>query len=237
MPATRTLSPLLARTPRPVSRLHPSDRDDHADLLDRSASPRPVLDGRGESTVSTQPRRLLKDLATDPSRRLHHRHMFVVVFLRGGDVEGDRMPTPRNAGKPWSAEDERQLKAMAKSNTAKEIGTKLGRTEGSVSAKAGEMRVSLGGGAKKTTRAAAKPAAKKTGVRTAAKKTTARPAARKTAARPTARPASRPVGRSAARPAARSTARPAARSTARPARAGARAGAGAGRTAARGSRR
>ena len=48
----------------------------------------------------------------------------------------------------WTQTDLDELKALAKSNTAKEIAGKLGRTEGSVSAKAGEMHVSLGGGGK-----------------------------------------------------------------------------------------
>lgn len=50
----------------------------------------------------------------------------------------------RNAGKPWSKTDERQLRQLAKENTpTRVIGLKLGRTEDGVRSKAQELSVSL----------------------------------------------------------------------------------------------
>lgn len=51
---------------------------------------------------------------------------------------------PENHGKPWSSEQERELKSLAKGNTPTRVAAlKLGRTEDSVRAKAQEMDVSL----------------------------------------------------------------------------------------------
>jgi hypothetical protein len=50
----------------------------------------------------------------------------------------------RNSGKPWSPADERKLKQLANKNTpTRVIGLELGRTEGAVRSKAGELNVSL----------------------------------------------------------------------------------------------
>jgi hypothetical protein len=50
----------------------------------------------------------------------------------------------RNAGKPWSREDVRMLKALAKENTpTRVIGLKLGRTETSVRGKVRSEGISL----------------------------------------------------------------------------------------------
>ena len=52
--------------------------------------------------------------------------------------------TPTNHGKAWSASDVREVKQLAKGNTpTRVIGLKLGRTEDSIRAKAGELNVSL----------------------------------------------------------------------------------------------
>lgn len=50
----------------------------------------------------------------------------------------------RNAGKKWTGEEVKQLKALAKENTpTRIIGLKLGRPEDGVRAKASEEGVSL----------------------------------------------------------------------------------------------
>ena len=50
----------------------------------------------------------------------------------------------RNTGKPWAAQDERQLANLASRNTpTRVIGLKLGRSESAVQNKASELRVSL----------------------------------------------------------------------------------------------
>ncbi|MCW1994807.1 hypothetical protein ACVMHW_004265 [Bradyrhizobium diazoefficiens] len=50
----------------------------------------------------------------------------------------------RNTGKPWSAQDVKQLKQLAKENTpTRVIGLKLGRTEAAVYGKASTEGVSL----------------------------------------------------------------------------------------------
>lgn len=50
----------------------------------------------------------------------------------------------RNAGKPWSPQEEKQLKNLAKENTpTRVIGLKLGRPEGGVRNKASELDISL----------------------------------------------------------------------------------------------
>jgi len=50
----------------------------------------------------------------------------------------------RNTGKPWSANDVKQLKSLADHNTpTRVIGLKLGRTEGAVRSQASQDRVSL----------------------------------------------------------------------------------------------
>jgi hypothetical protein len=50
----------------------------------------------------------------------------------------------RNAGRQWTATDERQLRQLAGQNTpTRVIGLKLGRTEGGVRSKAQELGVSL----------------------------------------------------------------------------------------------
>jgi hypothetical protein len=50
----------------------------------------------------------------------------------------------RNTGKPWSAEDVRQLKQLAKHDTpTRVIGLKLGRTEAAVYTRASEEGISL----------------------------------------------------------------------------------------------
>ncbi len=51
----------------------------------------------------------------------------------------------RNTGKEWSSQDVSKLRSLAKDNTpTRVIGLKLGRTEGSVYAKASEKGISLG---------------------------------------------------------------------------------------------
>lgn len=51
---------------------------------------------------------------------------------------------PENHGKTWTADQEKQLKQLAKENTpTRVIGLKLGRTEPSVRDKASELGVSL----------------------------------------------------------------------------------------------
>ena len=50
----------------------------------------------------------------------------------------------KNSGKPWTAQEVKQLKEMAKQNTpTRVIGLKLGRPEGGVRAKAQEQGISL----------------------------------------------------------------------------------------------
>jgi hypothetical protein len=50
----------------------------------------------------------------------------------------------RNTGKPWSAENVRQLKQLAKHDTpTRVIGLKLGRTEAAVYTRASEEGISL----------------------------------------------------------------------------------------------
>lgn len=50
----------------------------------------------------------------------------------------------RNAGKPWTPAQEKQLKELAKGNTPTGVaGFKLGRTKASISAKASELKISL----------------------------------------------------------------------------------------------
>lgn len=50
----------------------------------------------------------------------------------------------RNAGNPWTAQDVRQLKELAKGNTAtRVIGLKLGRTETAIYGKASSEGISL----------------------------------------------------------------------------------------------
>lgn len=50
----------------------------------------------------------------------------------------------RNTGKPWTAQDVKQLKQLAKENTpTRVIGLKLGRTEAAVYGKASTEGVSL----------------------------------------------------------------------------------------------
>jgi hypothetical protein len=54
------------------------------------------------------------------------------------------MTNPKNHGKQWSKEDEKELKKLAKENTpTRVIGLKLGRSESSVQAKASQSKVSL----------------------------------------------------------------------------------------------
>lgn len=51
---------------------------------------------------------------------------------------------PTNHGKPWTSEDVKQLKQLAKENTPTRVaGLKLGRTPDAVQAKASEEGVSL----------------------------------------------------------------------------------------------
>jgi hypothetical protein len=51
---------------------------------------------------------------------------------------------PANQGKQWTPADVKQIKQLAKENTpTRVIGLKMGRTEDSVRAKAGENSVSL----------------------------------------------------------------------------------------------
>lgn len=50
----------------------------------------------------------------------------------------------RNSGKPWSAEEEKQLKLLAKQDTPTPvIGVKLGRTVAAIYSHASQMQVSL----------------------------------------------------------------------------------------------
>jgi hypothetical protein len=50
----------------------------------------------------------------------------------------------RNTGKPWTSQDIKQLKTLAKENTpTRVIGLKLGRTEDAVYSKASEQDISL----------------------------------------------------------------------------------------------
>jgi hypothetical protein len=50
----------------------------------------------------------------------------------------------RNAAKPWTSAEVKQLRTLAKGNTpTRVIGLKLGRTPGAVSSKAGQKGVSL----------------------------------------------------------------------------------------------
>lgn len=54
------------------------------------------------------------------------------------------MATPKNHGKPWSPQQEQQLKDLAAQNTpTRVIGLKLGRTEDSIRSRAGDLEVSL----------------------------------------------------------------------------------------------
>ena len=50
----------------------------------------------------------------------------------------------KNAGKPWTPAQEKELKVLAKENTpTRVIGLKMGRPEGGVRSKASELGVSL----------------------------------------------------------------------------------------------
>lgn len=50
----------------------------------------------------------------------------------------------RNSGKPWTPEDVKQLKTLAKGNTpTRVIGLKMGRTPGAVQQKASQEGISL----------------------------------------------------------------------------------------------
>jgi hypothetical protein len=52
--------------------------------------------------------------------------------------------SPKNAGKPWSPEDVKQLATLAKGNTpTRVIGLKLGRTPEAVQGKATVEKISL----------------------------------------------------------------------------------------------
>jgi hypothetical protein len=52
--------------------------------------------------------------------------------------------TPSNHGKPWSAQNDRQLRELAAGNTpTRVIGLKMGRTPGAVATHACEIDVSL----------------------------------------------------------------------------------------------
>lgn len=69
---------------------------------------------------------------------------------RGRIVQLDRVnknkpiKSERNLGKPWTAEDLRELKTLAKGNTpTRVLGMKLGRSEAAVRAKAHEAGISL----------------------------------------------------------------------------------------------
>lgn len=51
---------------------------------------------------------------------------------------------PKNHGKPWTADDLKQLEKLAEQNTPTRVmGLKLGRTEDAVRSKAGEENISL----------------------------------------------------------------------------------------------
>lgn len=51
---------------------------------------------------------------------------------------------PENHGKPWTSQQESQLKQLAKENTPTRVmGLKLGRTEDSVRGKASDLNVTL----------------------------------------------------------------------------------------------
>lgn len=53
-------------------------------------------------------------------------------------------PTNKNSGKRWTQEEANELKKLAEKNTPTGvIGLKLGRTEGSVYAKASTLKISL----------------------------------------------------------------------------------------------
>ena len=58
-----------------------------------------------------------------------------------------KTPTPqteRNSGKPWSQDEVKQLRQLAKENTpTRVIGLKLGRTPAAVQAKARSIELSL----------------------------------------------------------------------------------------------
>jgi hypothetical protein len=52
--------------------------------------------------------------------------------------------TTRNTGKPWTAQEVRELRQLAKENTpTRVIGLKLGRTPGAVQSKASQEGISL----------------------------------------------------------------------------------------------
>jgi hypothetical protein len=68
--------------------------------------------------------------------------MYNTPYLREGR---HKMPkSTRNSGKPWTSQDVKQLRALAKANTpTRVIGLKLGRTPGAVQTKASEKSISL----------------------------------------------------------------------------------------------
>lgn len=52
--------------------------------------------------------------------------------------------TPKNHGRPWTPQQERELRSLAKGNTpTRVIGLKLGRTEAAIYGHASELGVSL----------------------------------------------------------------------------------------------
>lgn len=51
---------------------------------------------------------------------------------------------PKNSGKPWTSEDLKELKVLAKGNTpTRIIGLKMGRSEDAVQSRASRERISL----------------------------------------------------------------------------------------------
>ncbi len=51
---------------------------------------------------------------------------------------------PKNSGKPWTDDDVKELKALAKGNTpTRVIGLKMGRSEGAIQSRAFQEDVSL----------------------------------------------------------------------------------------------
>ncbi len=108
----------------------------------------------------------------------------MVRFFYGDDVA--KAPKTSPSRRPWSSDDVKMLKSMARKEPASAIAKALKRTEGATRQKATALGVSLN-----TTRGrAAKPAAKKSTARKVApKKAAAKKAAPKKAAKKAARKA------------------------------------------------
>jgi hypothetical protein len=108
----------------------------------------------------------------------NHAGQFLVRFLYGDDVA--KAPKTSPSRRPWTSDDVKTLKSMARKEPASAIAKSLKRTEGATRQKATALGVSLnttrGRAVKSTARkpSARKPAPKKAAPKKAAKKSARR---------------------------------------------------------------